>query len=242
MKTFTKQIIKKIYMALLPAILKKPQVEFNYKQVGLRSGGNDYGAWMINVDGLNEDSVIYSGGIGTDTYFDEELIRDFNLNVYGFDPDPKAVRYTKSKIEKKQLPDKFHFHDFGLYSKNDEILFHADENPKFVCMTVLTEQFTKGEKIVAKVRDLKTIMNELGHNQIDVLKIDIEGAEYDVVQDMLENKYDIKQVLIEFHHRFKGSNIAQTYKALKTLNKLGFYTYYIGGYAEEISLIHESQL
>jgi len=48
--------------------------------------------------------------------------------------------------------------------------------------------------------------------------------------------------LIEFHHRFKGASILDTYRVLKNLNDLGYKTYHISGYAEEVSLIHEDYI
>ena len=39
-------------------------------------------------------------------------------------------------------------------------------------------------------------------SRIDILKMDIEGAEYDVIDDIINSPVPIAQVLIEFHHRF----------------------------------------
>ena len=43
-------------------------------------------------------------------------------------------------------------------------------------------------------------MKKNGHRQIDLLKIDIEGAEYEVLDSLLEKRLPVKQVLVEFHH------------------------------------------
>src|SRR5690554_1691728 len=41
-------------------------------------------------------------------------------------------------------------------------------------------------------------MTQLGHKHIDVLKMDIEGAEYDVIENILSAQLPITQILIEF--------------------------------------------
>jgi len=45
-------------------------------------------------------------------------------------------------------------------------------------------------------------MRELRHASIDLLKMDIEGAEYDVLADMISQRIPVKQLLVEFHHRW----------------------------------------
>ena len=41
----------------------------------------------------------------------------------------------------------------------------------------------KGEKYIdVNVKKLRSIMNELGHTRIDLLKMDIEGSECDVIE------------------------------------------------------------
>ncbi|HEU6449047.1 MAG TPA: FkbM family methyltransferase, partial [Verrucomicrobiae bacterium] len=48
--------------------------------------------------------------------------------------------------------------------------------------------------------DLETLMRQNGHNHIDLLKLDIEGAEYEVMDGLLKKQIPIRQVLVEFHH------------------------------------------
>ena len=43
------------------------------------------------------------------------------------------------------------------------------------------------------------VMKEQGHRQIDLLKLDIEGAEYDLIPYILEMELNIRFLCIEFH-------------------------------------------
>ena len=59
---------------------------------------------------------------------------------------------------------------------------------------------------------LATIMARLGHTgrRIDVLKLDIEGSEFDVVPNLVKNGIEIGQLLIEVHwplHRAEFSRV-----------------------------------
>src|ERR1700687_3273137 len=47
--------------------------------------------------------------------------------------------------------------------------------------------------------DLTTIMGKNSHSYIDLLKIDIEGFEYDVIDKFLEDRVPIHQLCVEFH-------------------------------------------
>ena len=47
--------------------------------------------WTIVTRGLRSDSVIYSGGVGEDITFEQELIRRFGVKIHIFDPAPVAA-------------------------------------------------------------------------------------------------------------------------------------------------------
>ena len=74
----------------------------------------------------------------------------------------------------------------------------------------LLERNASAEAIEVPVRRLSTIMRELGHGAIDLLKMDIEGAEYEVIADLLACGADVRQLLVEFHHRWPEVGIART--------------------------------
>jgi FkbM family methyltransferase len=45
-------------------------------------------------------------------------------------------------------------------------------------------------------------MEQLGHDRIDLLKIDIEGAEYKVIESILADKLDIRVICVEYDECF----------------------------------------
>jgi hypothetical protein len=60
-------------------------------------------------------------------------------------------------------------------------------------------------------------MRKLQHKKIDLMKIDVEGSEYEIVEDMIRSQIKPQQLLIEFHHRFKNKSKIMTINAIKHL-------------------------
>jgi hypothetical protein len=72
-----------------------------------------YGAFYVNTEKLDSNSIVYSFGLGADISFDKELIRRFNLSVFGFDPTipEKNVAHMCAKLnrEGRGCNDRFYF-------------------------------------------------------------------------------------------------------------------------------------
>lgn len=156
--------------------------------------GSDYGGWIVPSDLIQSDWICYSGGVGEDITFDFSLINKFNCNVYAFDPTPRAklfVDATAGDINK------FHFYNFGLWSENSVQKFFAPANPEHVSHSILNLQSTT-QYFEASCKRLSSIMSDLGHQKLDLLKIDIEGAEYGVLSSLIEDKIDVQVLCVEF--------------------------------------------
>ena len=67
--------------------------------------------------------------------------------------------------------------------------------------------------------------------------MDIEGSEYVVLDDILSAGVKIKQILIEFHHRFKGVGIRRTKEAIKKLRNYGYEIAAISNSKEEYTFV-----
>lgn len=57
---------------------------------------------------------------------------------------------------------------------------------------------------------LSSVTTKLGHSNIDLLKMDIKGAEYEVLEGLLASPVKPKQLLVEFHHRFPTIGLEKT--------------------------------
>ncbi len=194
--------------------------------------GTSYGGFFVNLDGLNKESIIYSFGIGEDISFDSEIIDRTGAEVYGFDPTPKSINWVnKNKIKG------FNFYDYGIGTKDGEDKLFLPKNPNHVSGSVFRVSNVSGEYIKIKLKTLQSIMNELGHSKIDVLKLDIEGLEYDVLKNILREDIQIGQILVEFHDRFFQDGKKKREEIIKILEESGFILFAISNSLEEYSFM-----
>lgn len=192
--------------------------------------GSAYGGWAVCPNLLNAQSIVYSFGIGEDISFDLELIRQHHCPVYAFDPTPRSITWVKNQT----LPPQFHLLEYGIAAYDGSANFFPPENPEHISHTILQKE---GTAITVPVKRLKSIMSELGHEKLDLLKMDVEGAEYAVLEDILE--IPIKQLLVEFHHRWEGIGFEKTLESIRLLKKHGYKLFAISPRLEEFSFIQE---
>ncbi len=185
--------------------------------------GRGDGRWFIHPKFYDSSGIVYSFGVGKDISFDLELIKRYNFEVHAFDPTPTSIRW----LAEQSLPPGFHFHTYGLadYDGTAEFVLPANHSVSF---TMLDTQ-GGGELVQGEVLKLSTIRQQLGHEKIDICKMDIEGAEYGVIDDIIEQREYIDQLLIEFHHRLiDGSQgLEMTKKAVARLNGAGFFLVHV---------------
>ena len=198
--------------------------------------GNRYADWTFCPDTLNESSVVYSFGVGEDISFDLQLMKRFHLHIHAFDPSPQSVAW----IGGQKLPAEFHFYPYGLASTDGEISFAEPADPGIHSLFATHSEEKAGvglKQYVLPVHRLPTIVQNLGHKKIDILKMDIEGVEYELIEDIVASPVPVSQVLIEFHHRFPYIGVKRTRQAISRLNLAGYKIFNVSATGEEISLI-----
>ncbi|HOV21570.1 MAG TPA: FkbM family methyltransferase [bacterium] len=189
------------------------------------------------LDKINSDSIIYSLGVGRDISFDLDLINKKGVIVHAFDPTPIA----KNWIQSKNLPKNFKFYPYGIANFNGSAEFHIPSNPKSTSYSLLDSGKTLGT-VKYPVKRLKEVMKELGHTKIDILKIDIEGGEYMVIEDIINSEIKVIQLLVEFHHRYKKIGLYKTKQTIKQLRENGYKIFYISPDGEEYSFIKYNEI
>lgn len=199
--------------------------------------GSNYGGFFVCPKLLNNNSIIYSFGIGEDISFDRSIIENHDCTVFGFDPTPKSINW----INTQNLPVKFHFLDYGISNKSGLVDFYLPKNPEYVSGSIIIRNELY-EKVIVQMKSFNDIISELGHKHIDVLKIDIEGSEYDVIDDILNASVLIGQILIEFHDRFVENGKRKTQQAIKKLKIYGYEIFSISETLEEISFVNTKLL
>ncbi len=196
--------------------------------------GDLYARFCVCPDYLNESSVVYSFGCGDNISFDLELIDRFDVAIFAFDPTPKAIEW----LNRQSVPKKFHFHEIGLSHYDGIAYFQPPGNPDHVSYSMDIEGNRDDDRIQAEVNRLSSIIKKLGHNRIDLLKIDIEGSEYRVIDDILKSGTRIGQLLVEFHHGIGGIPNNHTTQAINKLRQSGYILFDVSEEQREFSFIN----
>ncbi len=177
--------------------------------------GTDYGGWTVPVEFLNEGSICYCIGVGLDASFDFALADMFKCKVFSFDPIPKAIAYMESQhYDRKHLK----FMPIGVWDGNTQLRFYSPANNKETSHSVFDLHGT-GKYFTAECRKLSTIMQDLGHDHIDLLKLDIEGAWRKVIQNIVDERIDISILCVELD---SPTSLARVLQVIHMLGGIGF--------------------
>jgi FkbM family methyltransferase len=173
--------------------------------------GTDYGGWSIPDGLVQPDWTVYCAGVGLDATFDLGLIERYGCVVHAFDPTPSTVRYVDTLTVD---PARFILHRYALWSQDGEVYLYshewADTNFSAINLHGTTSGFT------ATCRTLPSVMRELGHDHIDLLKLDIEGAEYPVLESVIDGTVRPRVLCVEFHkHDWRIGQMVQTVRRLQ---------------------------
>ena len=159
-------------------------------------------------------------GVRAQPEFSETLATSFRCEVHAFDPSAVTREWFPRYTPLRDVPN-YHMHYYGAGGIDGNVTLHEYgwqqvsmlRYPPFVRDCSKMRPDAKDHEACAQihipnkrfqlpVRTLGSIMRELGHKRIDVLKLDVEGSEYAFLEDAIDTGAirAVQQLTMEYHH------------------------------------------
>ena len=136
--------------------------------------------------------------------------------IIGFEPDPAIFPYLKENVALNRLTD-VQLHDAAVAGKKGILRFYSDGLAGSTLEEHLGGEVPDGwARYEVPVVCLRDYLDE----PVDFLKMNIEGAEWDAVQDSQDRLRQVREMVIEYHHL---PGLPRTlHKILAVLHEHGF--------------------
>tara|TARA_A100001011_G_scaffold228678_1_gene236820 strand:+ start:3596 stop:4342 length:747 start_codon:yes stop_codon:yes gene_type:complete len=187
---------------MLPSIFK-PQ--FNYKL--LRIGSRYDGGYLVESNSLSNSECLISFGISTNWDFERDFLNYNKIDLFAFDGSINEEFWISQKKEALKKIKRLSFNKYlkNFYLKKKFYKFFNSDNftPKFISNTLENSlSFIDAINFTSKTNIF--------------LKIDIEGSEYEILDEIIRFQERIIGIVIEFHKFNK--NLERIRSFVKKLN------------------------
>ena len=216
-----------IFPQLYFGLIKKEYVWFNTKsgiKIKIRSNSTDLDTfsliWLLkeyNKHGFKiekNDIIIDIGAhIGIFSLYANQFCK--NGKIFCYEPSTENYELLQSNISQNQIKNIFP-NNFAVSQSNDSVkLYISPDN------TAHSIYDSTSKSIQVKSRTLQNIFDSNKLEICDYLKLDCEGAEYEIIES-LPNEYfkKIKQIYIEYH--FSDSKHEMLENMIKKLDQMSF--------------------
>lgn len=211
--------------------------------LALQRFGTRYGGWWCGASLLRPGQTAMCAGAGEDVSFDVALNARLGMRVICVDPTPRAVAHVAGLVaaaaagracaieagpETYDLAgfdeERFEMVPFALWREDGTLRLYAPEDPTHVSHSALNLQRTS-QFIEVPARRVVTLLRERGVGELALFKLDIEGAEYEVLDDLLVSGVRPAQVLVEFdelHSPLSPMAFARVGRRIRALRGAGY--------------------
>lgn len=181
----------------------KWRLEHNaYRRVAIRAMG------AISVDphyyhraDLGPDSVVIDIGAFRG-HVAQEFVDLYDCTIHAFEPNPLFYGDLEQRFADNP---KVSTYEVGLGGA-DAVLAMEQRG---LGSTVYGANDSSVDTVDVRIRDIATVLDELGYDRIDYLKINIEGAEYDLLDRLIESGWitRTRYLLIQFHEWYADAHV-----------------------------------
>src|SRR5919198_1762351 len=178
-------------------------------------GDLGYGGYLLPQSLLGPESVCYLAGTGEDISFDLGVIARFGCKVYSMDPVPRAAEHVAAATAHEP---RLVFKAVALWSSDGTLTFHAPREPGYVSQSAVNLYDTAAD-FTAPARSTRSLMEELGHDHIDLLKLSVEGSEYEILDNVVTDGIDARIICVEYA---QPAPIGRATESVNALERAGY--------------------
>jgi FkbM family methyltransferase len=179
--------------------------------------GSEYGGFIVAPSLITNGTKALCAGVGEDISFDIQLMGLHDMIVVGVDPTLKSLNYIAKTVNR----DRYHLLEKALTANaSKDVTIYENSNPEYVSESILSSHEsvdTTRSRLVSTITYEQLVQQ---HGLFSVVKLDIEGAEYEVIENLYE--CNATHFCVEFHHHCTGFSIDDTKNAMSKLTSLGF--------------------
>jgi FkbM family methyltransferase len=194
--------VDKLRPAKIRAALRRRLFEAALERTPLHTGprivevGSGYGSWPIPEGVVEPSWVCYCVGAGGDVSFDLDLIRRYGATVRAFDP---VAAYIDSALAQAQGQARFSAHQAAIAKADGPLRMQLthDRGSSSVSSAGL---YDSDRFVELPGRTLPSLMKELGDERIELLKLDVEGAEYEILPQLDLRRLGVELFAVQLHH------------------------------------------
>lgn len=195
--------------------------------------------WLVCPGRVPERPRVFGLGVGGNVNFELTMIREHGAIVDTFDPTPFSTEWLASQV----LPAGFNHHPWAVTATDGAVRLEQRKAARPGAAPMLSlvpaREGGSGAVTVEGLR-LPTIVRRLGCPVPDLLRMDIEGAEYPVLEDMVASRFLPAQLLVEFHHRFPEVGLEATRRAVATLRSAGYRVAAVSDTGREVTFVRSA--
>ncbi len=177
--------------------------------------GTTYGAWMVPSTAIKPGWTCYCVGAGADISFDLELIRRFDTRVRCIEP---VEEYVAAAAETAAGESRFSAYRAAIATHDGPLRMQHTHHPGSRSLSS-AELYDTRDFVEIPGRTLQSLTSELGDEKIDLLKLDIEGGEYEVLPTVDLPALGVKVVPVQLHH---NRSVASARGLIADLNSSGY--------------------
>jgi hypothetical protein len=159
----------------------------------IRVGKDNDGGYLVCRNSVNNSDILISFGISDDFSFEEQFQKLKNIKILAYDPTVTINFFLKQFLHNFIKLNFVNFFNKLINFIKFKIFFKKKNNSFFLKL------IGKGGSVSYEYISINEILKKIDQKSKLFFKIDIEGSEYRILDDLFKHMENIEGLTIEFH-------------------------------------------